>query len=93
MPLTGRIHLHEDKPVDVCDYEQPTHLHSIGFVKVFDDEAMTIAAEAFDLITEKYGRKASYMHEFDYEYPDGEQVIFRIKNDYEVVTIYLPCED
>ena len=31
--------------------------------------------------------------ECDYEYPNGEKVDFRIVNDYDVVTVLLPCEN
>ena len=91
--LRGTINIHEPEPFDECDYDAPTHLHTIGFVKVFGKEAITIAITAFEMIKEKYGSKAEYMINFDYEYPNGEKVDFRIVNDYDVVTVLLPCEN
>ena len=91
--LCGKIHMHEPESFDKCDYELPLYLHTIGFVKVFREEAMTIAMEAFEMIIDKYGKTAEYMISFDYEYPDGNKVSFRIVNDYENVTIFLPCEN
>lgn len=91
--LSGKIHMHEPEPVEECDYELPQRLHTIGFVKVFGNEAMTIAANAFEMIYEKYGNKAEYMIYFDYEYPNGDKVDFKIVNSYDAVTILLPCEN
>lgn len=91
--LNGKIHMKEPEVVDVCDYELPVHVHTIGFVKVFGREAMTIAASAFEMIREKYGSEANYMICFVYEYPNGDSVDFRIINDREAVTILLPCEN
>lgn len=91
--LIGTIHMKEPEPVDTCDYETPMRLHTIGFVKVFGREAMTIALKSFDMIREKYGSKAEYMILFTYEYPNGDTVDYRIINDREVVTILLPCEN
>lgn len=90
--LDGIIHMHEPEPFEEYDYESPKILHTIGFVKVFGKEAMTIAVEAFKMIYEKYGTKAEFMICFEYEYPNGERVEFRIVNDIDVVTILLPCE-
>lgn len=91
--LSGTIHMHEPEPFDECDYDSPTHLHTIGFFKVFGKEAITIAITAFEMIKEKYGSKAEYMINFDYEYPNGEKVDFRIVNDVDTVTVLLPCEN
>lgn len=93
MELNGTIHMHNPEPFDECDYETPKKLHTIGFVKVFGKEAMTIAVNAFEMIYEKYGKRTEYMICFDYEYPEGDKVEFRIVNDREVVTILLPCEN
>jgi len=93
VPLEGNIRLYEEEAFNSCDYETPIHLHSIGFVKVFGKEAMTIAVTAFEMIRERYGREANYMFVFDYEYPNGDAVRFWIKNDYEAVTVLLPCEN
>jgi len=91
--LSGKIIMQEPEVVDIVDFETPQHLHTIGFVKVFGNEAMTIAATAFEMIREKYGEKANYMICFDYEYSNGDKVEFRIINDFDVVTILLPCEN
>ena len=40
--LRGTINMHEPEPFDECDYDAPTHLHTIGFVKVFGKEAITM---------------------------------------------------
>lgn len=91
--LIGTINMKESEGVDICDYETPMRLHTIGFVKVFGREAMTIALKSFEMIREKYGSNADYMISFTYVYPNGDSVDFRIINDREAVTILLPCEN
>lgn len=91
--LIGTINMKESERVDICDYETPMRLHTIGFVKVFGREAMTIALKSFEMIREKYGSNADYMISFTYVYPNGDSVDFRIINDREAVTILLPCEN
>lgn len=90
--LSGKIHMCEQEKFNVLNYAGILQLIAVGFGKVFGEEAVTIALNAYDMIVERYGENADFMQIFDYEFPDGERVRFYIVNDGDHWTALMPNE-